>query len=165
MRGLSSILVVGLMVLATAPTAAAQNTCVKRTDVAALDEYCPALPGADGRGSNAGPSLKRILPTKTVERLERMGAVGKALLALPAIAPEHLVGIAHKARARGLDADELLTQGRLGNKTKPPGNPITATADAVTNGNLGVAFGSVLLISTFGMAGVGWLRFRRRYQF
>ena len=167
MRVVCPILVVGLVAVFTPPAVAAPPStgpgCISRPDVAALDEYCPALPGADGRGSNRGPKLERVLPRKTVERLEKAGAVGRALLALPVTAPRQQIG--HNARGRGLDADELLTQGRLGHRAKPPGNPVTASVTAATNGDVGVVFGSALLVSGFGIAGAGWLRFRRRYPF
>ena len=47
--------------------------------------------------------------------------------------------------------------------TKPPGNPIKAASTAVTNGDLGAAFGSVLLVTSVGLAGAAWMRFRRRW--
>ena len=143
-----------------APPSTTRTECSSRPDVAALDEYCPTLPGADGRGSNRGPKLKSVLPPKVVKRLTQAGPVGQALLGLPAAAPMHTAG--NQGRGRGLDAEELLTQGRLGRATKPPGNPIRASATGATNGDIGVAFGSVLLVSSIGLAGAAWTRFRRR---
>jgi hypothetical protein len=130
-------------------------------DVAALDQYCPTLPGADGRGLNRGPLFSEVLPDKIIKRLEKAGPLGQALLALRLAAPRTKLG--RDSRGRGLDADDLLERGAIGgNKTKLSANPFAVAARAVTNSELSVAFGSVLLMSTFGIAGAGWRRFRRR---
>ena len=193
MRALRPILIFGLAATFAAPAAASASTqdgaaatptgtaaapssteagkaspstqagCVGRPDIAALDEYCPTLPGADGRGSNRGPKLERVLPPGAVKRLERAGPAGQALLALSVAAPMH--SIANGGRGRGLDADELLAQGQLGHKKEPPGNAIRASATAVTNGDVGAAFGMVLLVSSFALTAAGWLRYRRRHPF
>lgn len=147
---------------AAEPSSTTASGCFNRSDVAVLDEYCPTLPGADGRGSNRGPTLKSVLPRGLANDFEKHGPVGEALLRMPAAAPMQAPGSARRSRGRGLDADELLTQGRLGRRTKAPGNPIKASSAAVANGDVGVALGLVLLASGFGLAGAAWLRFRRR---
>jgi hypothetical protein len=126
-----------------------------------LDEYCPTLPGADGRGSNRGPPVRDVLSAKVVRLLEQAGPAGQALLRLPAAAP--MGALARDAQGRGLDADALLARGRLGHPTQPPGNPITAASTAAAKGDLGTTFGLVLLVSTFGLAGAAWMRVRRRW--
>jgi hypothetical protein len=153
----------------TVPARAASGTpprppaCVDMPDVAALDQYCPSMPGADGRGLK-GPKLAEVLPAKLVRRLEKAGPLGQALLGLSLAAPESQ--LASKARGRGLDADDLLKNGTIGGgRSKPSANPIKLAASAVTGGNLNLAFGSVLMMSTFGIAGAGWRRFRRRPKF
>jgi hypothetical protein len=166
MRGLGFILIIALWAALATPALAApsQSTtaagCLNRSDVAVLDEYCPTLPGADGRGSTRGPKLKSVLPRDVVEMLEQAGPVGAALLRVPAAAPKHARG--SEGRGRGLDADELLTQGRLGHPKKPLGNPVNTSSTALANGDLGVAFGLAVLVSGFGLAGAAWVRFRRR---
>jgi hypothetical protein len=70
--------------------------------------------------------------------------------------------LAHEARGRGLDADTLLARGRLGHPTQAPGNPVKAASTAAANGDLGSAFGLVLLVSSVGLAGAAWMRVRRR---
>ncbi len=82
------------------------------------------------------------------------------MLQLPVAAPMNT--LAHESRGRGLDADALLARGRLGHPTQAPGNPIKAASTAATNGDLGSAFGLVLLLSSFGLAGAAWMRVRRR---
>jgi hypothetical protein len=142
---------------AASPSSTTAAGCSNRSDVAVLDEYCPTLPGADGRGSNRGPRLKAVLPPKVVSLLEQAGPAGAALLQLPAAAP-----MGRRERGGGLDADALLAQGRLGHPTKSPGNPLRAASTAASKGDLGTAFGSVMLVSSFGLAGAAWMRFRRR---
>jgi hypothetical protein len=107
----------------------------------------PTLPGADGRGLNRGPLFSEVLPDKIIKRLEKAGPLGQALLALRLAAPRTKLG--RDSRGRGLDADDLLERGAIGgNKTKLSANPFAVAARAVTNSELSVAFGSVLLMST-----------------
>jgi hypothetical protein len=134
-------------------------------DVAALDQYCPTLPGADGHGLDSGPLLSKALPDKVVKLLEKAGPLGEALLALHLAAPQSKLG--GDSRGRGLDAGDLLERGTIGGakKTKLSSNPVEVAARTVSNSELSVAFGSVLLMSTFGIAGAAWRRFRRRPTF
>jgi hypothetical protein len=169
MRRLCFLVLIVAFASLTVPARAASGTpqgppvCVDRPDVAALDQYCPSMPGADGRGLK-GPRLADVLPVKLVRRLERAGPLGQALLGLSLAAPE--TQLASKARGRGLDANDLLKDGTIGGgKSKPSANPIKLAASAVTGGKLDLAFGSVLLMSTFGIAGAAWRRFRRRPKF
>jgi hypothetical protein len=143
--------------VAASPSSTTAAGCSNRSDVAVLDEYCPTLPGADGRGSSRGPTLKAVLPPSVIRLLEQAGPAGAALLRLPAAAP-----MGRRAKGDGLDADGLLARGRLGHPTKPPGNPLTAASTAASKGDLGTAFGSLMLVSSFGLAGAAWMRFRRR---
>jgi hypothetical protein len=135
-------------------------SCMGRTDVAALDEYCGALPDAADRRRPA-PRLEHTLPKKLVERLEMAGPLGELLLALPTAAPRSSLGTSFA----GLHADNLLRSGRLGARKKPPTNPVEAAVRAVTDGAMDASFGSVLLLSTVGLAGTAWVRFRRRRTF
>jgi hypothetical protein len=169
MRGVGFLFMIALsaLVLAATPAAAASPSsttasgCSNRSDVAVLDEYCPTPPGADGRGVNRGPTLKSVLPRAAARRLAKAGRLGQALLQLPTAAPVDVVTRRH-SRGRGLDADELLTQGRLGKRHASRGNPIKTSATAMTDGSVGAVFGLVLLVSSLGLAGAAWLRFRRR---
>jgi hypothetical protein len=105
-----------------------------------------------------------VLPDKLIRRLKKAGPLGMALLSLQLAAPETSLG--NKSRGRGLNADDLLERGTIGGReTRPSGNPIELAAKAVTGTELGLAFGSVLLMSAFGVAGAGWRRFRQRPRF
>jgi hypothetical protein len=130
-----------------------------------LDQYCRTLPGADGRGTNRGPTLNSVLPDELVKLLKGAGPVGEALLRLPAAAPIQALG--SEGRSPGVDADALLASGRFGYRTKRPGrdNPIKAAATTVTKGDLGAAFGLMLLVSSLGLAAAAWMRFRKRHPF
>ena len=169
MRSLCFLILAATLACTAVPARAAsptppRATCINMPDVAALDQYCPTLPGADGRGLNRGPLFSEVLPDKIIKRLEKAGPLGQALLALRLAAPRTKLG--RDSRGRGLDADDLLERGAIGgNKTKLSANPFAVAARAVTNSELSVAFGSVLLMSTFGIAGAGWRRFRRRTTF
>lgn len=132
--------------------------------MAALDQYCPTLPGADGRGADRGLHLSKVLPEKVVDRLRKAGPVGMALLSLRVAAPP--TKLAHRSRSRGVDAEDLLRRGTIGQvSTEPSANPLEVAANAVTGSELSVAFGSLLLMSTFGISAAGWRRFRRRPKF
>jgi hypothetical protein len=138
------------------------TSCMGRTDVAALDEYCGALPDAADRRRPA-PRLEHLLPKDLVKRLKKSGSLGQLLLALPTAAPRGMLG--SPSRARGLDAEDLLRTGRLGTRKKPATSALSAASQVVTDGAMNASFGSVLLLSTFGLAGTAWVRFRRRRGF
>lgn len=141
--------------------AAPPPACVGVADVAALDEYCPKLPSADGLGREPGPRLNAVLPARLVAKLKKAGPLGDMLLALSVAAPERTLN--RNSRGRGLDAEDLLRRGSLGGGArKPSGNPLSVAASAVTGGQLNAAFGAVLLLSAVGISGGGWRRFRRR---
>jgi hypothetical protein len=131
-----------------------------RSDVAALDEYCGSLPDAANRRMPA-PRLEDMLPKSLVRRLKEAGPLGQTLLALSlATSPRVLGG---RSRGRALDADDLLRSGRLGVKKEPAGSPLKATLSTLKEGNMSVAFGSVLFVAAFGLASTAWVRFRRRH--
>jgi hypothetical protein len=166
MRRLCFLLVVGMLVMPGEPAMAAAppaipSDCEARPDVAALDEYCDALPSADGRGVSSRP-LKTVLPPKMVKRLEKAGPLGHALLAVPIAAPRDALG--HRSHGRGLDAHELMTRGALAGAEEPASNPLQVAARAITGGELSTAFASLLFVSAVGVAGTAWMRFRRRYS-
>jgi hypothetical protein len=173
-----ALLTLVLVVIAAvpAPAALAQSTsaapapvtgtnvptgpCMGRSDVAALDEYCGSLPDAANRRMPA-PRLEHVLPKSLVRRLEQAGPLGDVLLALPlATSPRTL---ARHSRGKALDADDLLRSGRLGVKKDPSGSPLKVTLGSLKEGDMSVAFGSVLLVTAFGLGSTAWVRFRRRH--
>jgi hypothetical protein len=145
-----------------AGTSPATGPCMGRSDVAALDEYCGSLPDAANRRMPA-PRLEHMLPKTLVRRLKQAGPLGEVLLALPLATSRNTLG--RRSRGQGLDADDLLRSGRLGVKKDPSGSPLKVTLGALKQGDMSVAFGSVLFVAAFGLASTAWVRFRRRQTF
>jgi hypothetical protein len=143
-----------------ADTSPTTGPCMGRSDVAALDEYCGSLPDAANRRMPA-PRLEHILPKSLVRRLKQAGPLGEVLLALPLATSSRVLG--GRSRGQALDADDLLRSGRLGVKKDPSGNPLKVTLSTLGEGDMSVAFGSVLFVAAFGLGGTAWVRFRRRH--
>jgi hypothetical protein len=141
-------------------TGPATGPCMGRSDVAALDEYCGSLPDAANRRMPA-PRLGHMLPKSLVRRLEQAGPLGDVLLALPLATTQRNLG--SRSRGQALDADDLLRSGRLGVKKDPSGSPMKVTLGALKEGDMSVAFGSVLFVAAFGLGSTAWVRFRRRH--
>jgi hypothetical protein len=148
------------------PGAAMAQRCTPQQTVAALDQYCDALPTSDGQfapiGSSraVGPPLAQALPASDAAELRESGTAGQALLLLSAAAP---IGTAvpsptrrraaRRAAAEVRESDEL--EGRRGPVRTVASAIASASADAVA-----ASFKWGLLISTLGLAGVAWVRFR-----
>jgi hypothetical protein len=139
----------------------APSGCSRRSDVAVLDEYCGALPTADDRGSTA-PPLQSILPPGTVRHLHHAGPIGDILLSTPSGMPARAVG--RRGRGQGLDANDLVRTGKLGEPRDLPRNPVAGLSRSLSDGTLNPAFGSLLLLSMIGLVGVAWQRARRRHH-
>ena len=92
------------------------TSCMGRTDVAALDEYCGALPDAADRSAGRRPA-RAPAAERPGQATEESGSLGQVLLALPTAAPRRTAR--SPSRARGLDAEDLLRTGRLGTRKKP----------------------------------------------
>jgi hypothetical protein len=143
-----------------AGTSPAPGPCMGRSDVAALDEYCGSLPDAANRRM-PGPRLEHVLPKALVRQLEQAGPLGEVLLALTLATSPRTLG--SRSRGQALDADDLLRSGRLGVKKDPSGSPLKVTLGALKEGDMSVAFGSVLFVAAFGLGSTAWVRFRRRH--
>jgi hypothetical protein len=154
------------------PTAPAQaQLCVGRPPVAALDQYCDALPTSDGRPQPVGarpggpsPALRDTLPRETVAQLRAAGAGASALLLLPTAAPIGRGAAAAERRSRALrEAQSVMASGELDAPAGPPGTAVAKLATASPD-VLGGAFRWGLVASTLGLAAVAWLRFRERLK-
>jgi hypothetical protein len=155
---------------AVASVPAVAQTCTPDQSVAVLDQYCDALPtssgaSAPGVGQHAsGPPLMDVLAPPAVARLRESGSAGKALLLLAAMAP---VGRGPAAAERRSEvrraAREVVASGDL---DAPTGDAESlATGLAKASGNvIGGAFRWGLVISTLGLAGMSWMRFRTRLR-
>jgi hypothetical protein len=159
-RRCTVIVLATLAVLAAACEPAVAQQCRPDPDVAAMDQYCSALPGADGRDTR-GQALRVVVPEEIAGRLRRAGLAGEVLLGLAAAAPAETVGRAGR-RSRRLDANGLVLPGDLG-IAETDASAVTAVGRAFTREEgVGSGFRWVLLLSTFGLAGAAWRRFRRR---
>jgi hypothetical protein len=145
------------------------QTCTPDQSVAVLDQYCDALPTSSGPsaptgvGQHAsGPQLMDVLAPPAVARLRESGSAGKALLLLAAMAP---VGRGPGVAASGVRraARDVVASGDL---HAPTGDAESlATGLAKASGNvIGGAFRWGLVISTLGLAGMSWMRFRTRLR-
>jgi hypothetical protein len=156
---------------AVASVPAVAQTCTPDQSVAVLDQYCDALPTSSGpsaptgAGQHAsGPQLMDVLAPPAVARLRESGSAGKALLLLAAMAP---VGPGPGAAARRSEvrraARDVVASGDL---QAPTGDAESlATGLAKASGNvIGGAFRWGLVISTLGLAGMSWMRFRTRLR-
>jgi hypothetical protein len=154
---------------AVASVPAVAQTCTPDQSVAVLDQYCDALPTSSGPsaptgvGQHAsGPQLMDVLAPPAVARLRESGSAGKALLLLAAMAP---VGRGPGVAASGVRraARDVVASGDL---HAPTGDAESlATGLAKASGNvIGGAFRWGLVISTLGLAGMSWMRFRTRLR-
>jgi hypothetical protein len=151
-------IVLTLVATALFPAVSAAAQRCSGEEIAAIDQYCEMLSVAEGRGpiSGAKDPLRAVLTPGVRAELEAAGPAGTALLALPAGAPV-LAGSIDRRRLPGA-ADALI--GTLGESRSP-----TATARALgtlgDGGNgLSAVFRWALLLSTFGLTAVGWIRYR-----
>jgi hypothetical protein len=157
---------VAVAVALTGPSpATAAVPCPPEQTVAALDQYCEALPGvggmvaptASGPGRAAMRPLRVVLPPKEVESLRNAGPAAMALLQLPVVAP-----VTQEDRRRAdLGAREVVASGALDSpKGDVPGvaSGLASAAPDVVSG----AFRWALVLSSLGLAAMAWLRFRSR---
>ena len=77
--------VVPLAVALAVPAAASAQKCIARPGTAALDQYCETVPTDKGDAAThqSTGKLRSDLPAGEVDRLERRGDEGAAVLALP----------------------------------------------------------------------------------
>jgi hypothetical protein len=160
-----------LVVLAPRTAPAQAQVCVGQPPIAALDQYCDALPAPDGRSQPVGPrpgqpapALGDALPPRDVAMLRDAGGPASALLLLPTAAPlgSGAAGAARRRQAlRG--AQSVVASGDL---DAPAGRPETAVAGLATASPdvLSGAFRWGLVASTLGLAAVAWVRFRERLK-
>ena len=159
------LIVLTALLLAAAPAAAQQ--CNAPPGTAAVDQYCENVPSASGNGGGGSDgSSTATAPRNTVRALNRSGEAGREL-------------------NRFLGEDVASTGGRTGTKqvsnNKPPGrkpatrepagkaptqpssNPLGAVQSAVNSGTtVGNGFIWSLVLLTLLIAGVAWMRYRRR---
>ena len=105
-----------------------------------------------------------MLPRTDVDRLRKAGPAARALLLLPAVAPLARALVTPKERRRAeLGARRVVASGKLDapeDDVRSFTSGLTSAAGDVVSG----AFRWGLVISTLGLAGMTWLRFRSRLR-
>ena len=149
---------------------AAAAPCLPDQTVAVLDQYCETplnligVPAPSDAGPGKARALSVALPPVEAERLRKAGPAGRALLLLPVVAPLPGPGAPPAARRQAaLRAHEVIASGQLDNhesKAERFANGLAAAAGDVVDG----AFRWGLVICSFGLAGMAWLRFRTRLK-
>jgi hypothetical protein len=152
------ISLVMLLGIALFPSPAHAQRCLGE-DLAAIDQYCELLPGAEGAAPAGGsaPQLRAMLPRAARMRLERAGPAGRALMALP------FGGRLPTGDSRLREFPGAL--GALGgafDDDSSLGDGLRAVQTLGKDGEgLSDAFRWALLLSAIGLVGAGWRRHRR----
>ena len=153
---------------AASPAGAA--TCSPEQTVAALDQYCEGLPTpigmavpTDSGGAHSRP-LSLVLPPAEVDRLRKAGPAAKALLLLPAVAPLTRAHVTPGERRRAaIGARRVVASGALDAKEGDVSSFASGLASSAPD-LLGGAFRWGLVISSLGLTGMTWIRFRSRLR-
>jgi hypothetical protein len=152
-----AILCLALTFAAVAPASAADRPCVG-DDVAALDQYCERLAGADGAEpiGMGGTRLADVLSAGVVAQLERAGPMGRALLVTPAASPT-------RAAAGGEDprAARLALDGDLLPDSDHAGGALEAARALAQGSGADDPFRWGIALSTLCLVGVAWYRRHR----
>jgi hypothetical protein len=157
MRARSIILAVAFFSGAFPSSAVAQR-CVGE-DVAAIDQYCETVLGAEGEEPISGTTktLRSTLPAALRRLLERAGPEGRALLSLPQGSP--------LARSDGMRLSRLpgamaAVRGELSEDAEASGVPARALGSVAAGDGLSGVFRWAILLSTLSMVGIAWSRHR-----
>jgi hypothetical protein len=165
--------VICLSALSAPPASAADDsiqasTCQPNQTVAALDQYCDFLPtsaGASkpmGGGGNARP-LEQALTREEAARLREGGTPGKVLLVMPTLSPV----TPEQAKAALKRRDELTRRHLVPSKDGSKERNVRTLAEGMASAAgdvVGGAFRWGLVLSSLGLAGITWLRFRSRLR-
>jgi hypothetical protein len=162
--GLVSLIVAAALLMFASPAAAQSFDCSKQEEVAVSDQYCPpASTGPEGDPMPPKPPLGEQLPPRIVQKLEREGAAGKAVLELARVAPAAVVNAQTGGRAKKVvDAERLLAIGALGTPMKPESAAKILAKTATLGEGFAETFRWGLLGMTFLLVGASWLRYRAR---
>jgi hypothetical protein len=171
-RAATALAVAGLL---TAPPARAAQACVPGQTVAALDQYCDALPTSDGTqvptsnlgSTDSGPKLGTVLTPKEVAQLSDAGPAARALLVLPAVSPLLRGASAAQRRRIAQTGRKIVRSGALDDSKGDVGRVGRVVASSLSSAGgavVGGAFRWGLVACTMGFAGMAWLRFRTRLK-
>jgi hypothetical protein len=167
---LPSAIAVSVVLALAGPSTAAAATCLPDQTVAVLDQYCETplsligVPAPSDAKRGAAKSLSLALPPAEASRLRKAGPAARALLLLPVIAPLPGAGVPPQERRRtAMKARRVLASGQLEKReseTRGLAQGVAAAAGEVLDG----AFRWGLVICSFGLAALSWLRLRARLR-
>jgi hypothetical protein len=157
------LLLVLLVVLGAGllPGRAHAGTCSK-PDLAAIDQYCELLPGADGAvpPGFSDRTLRDVLPMMTRRLLNVAGPPGQAILALPVGAPMRRGGGRDSLAPGARDA----LKGEFAVRDGDAAGVAGAVSRLIEGGGLSELFRWAVLLSTLALVGVAWVRRRRHTE-
>jgi len=160
------LLLCALIATLVAAAPAAAQRCNAPPGTAAVDQYCenvPSASGDDGSGSNG--SSGATAPRSTVRALDRSGKSGKELnLFLGEDVASAGARTDAKQRSKNSSGRKATTPEPAGTTPKQPSsNPLAAVQSAVNSGTtVGSGFIWILVLLTVLIAGIAWMRYRRR---
>jgi hypothetical protein len=167
---LPSAIAVAVVLALAGPGTAAAATCLPDQTVAVLDQYCETplnligVPAPSDAKGGAAKSLSLALPPAEASLIRNSGPAAKALLLLPVIAPLPGAGVSLQERRRtAMKARRVLASGQLEkheSETRGLAQGVAAAAGEVLDG----AFRWGLVICSFGLAALSWLRLRARLR-
>ena len=164
------------------PAQAAPVNCQAPPGTSGIDQYCETVPtaggdqgtsgGSGGGSSGSGHSGGHVggsVSRRTATALRDSGATGKAILGLSTASGSTQGSSSGAAKGQTGAAGQKhgTAQASQGNQSKAPAarsdNPLEAIRSAVTAGtSAGPGFVWILVVLGAIMAGIGWLRYRRR---
>jgi hypothetical protein len=163
------LLLIALTAMLVAAAPATAQKCNAPPGTAAVDEYCENLPSATGNsgggsdGSNG--SSGTTAPRSTLRALDRAGESGRELKTFLGADVASAQGQSGTRQDSKRSSDRKAQPNEPSGKapTQPSSNPLTAVQSAVNSGTtVGSGFIWLLVALTLLIAGISWMRYRRR---
>lgn len=170
---------VALVIAFMAETPGLAQTCQGRPGASAVDEYCEAIPSADGErrppGSTDGSNGSSSVPAATARALTRSGADGAVVIALTGsggaateTGTQSQEPSSQPTRPSDLPRQSSDAQGAVAGvsaASERSNNPIKAVSAAIGSGaTVGSGFVTLLLALTVVVLGINWTRYRKSHS-
>ena len=171
-HALPRLLLLALTAILVAAAPAAAQKCVAPPGTAAVDQYCENVPSASGNSGGGGSddsngSSGATAPRNTVRALDRAGESGKELKQfLGEDVASARADTGAKQGSKGSSDRKARTREPAGTAPEQPSsNPLGAVQSAVNSGTtVGSGFTWILVLLTLLIAGIAWMRYRRRSE-
>jgi hypothetical protein len=160
------LLLLALTAILVAAAPAAAQKCNAPPGTAAVDQYCENVPSATGNGGggsdDSNGSSGATAPRSTVRALDRAGESGKELKRFLGEDVASTQGTKQGSK-RSSDRKAATREPSGKSPTQPSSNPLGAVQSAVNSGTtVGNGFIWLLVTLTLLIAGIAWMRYRRR---